>query len=231
MKVEIWSDVMCPFCYIGKRRFEDALAKFEHRDEIEIEWKSFQLNPLMKTNPNISINDYLAETKGWQPEYARQLNDQVTAMAAEVGLTYHMDQAVVANSFDAHRFSHYAKLNGVGIEAEEELFRAYFTDGKNIADHDTLAALGSNIGLNPENIKNALATNAYSDEVHYDLREAQELGISGVPFFVLDRKYAVSGAQPEAVFLDALQKAFEDHQPEIIAGGTDNSCDVEGNNC
>ncbi len=231
MKVEIWSDVMCPFCYIGKRRFEDALAKFEHGSEIEIEWKSFQLNPLMKTNPNISIHDYLAETKGWQPEYARQLNEQVTAMAAEVGLTYHMDQAVVANSFDAHRFTHYAKLNGVGIEAEEQLFRAYFTDGKNIADHNVLAELGSNIGLKPENIKEVLATNAYSDEVHYDLREAQELGISAVPFFVLDRKYAISGAQPEAVFLDALQKAYSDQQIEIIADDTDNSCDIDGNNC
>ncbi|WCT11235.1 DsbA family oxidoreductase [Mucilaginibacter jinjuensis] len=231
MKVEIWSDVMCPFCYIGKRRFEDALAKFEYGGEIEIEWKSFQLNPLMKTNPNISIHDYLAETKGWQPEYARQLNEQVTAMAAEVGLTYNMDQAVVANSFDAHRFTHYAKLNGVGIEAEEQLFRAYFTDGKNIADHDVLAELGSNIGLNPENIKEALATNAYSDEVHYDLREAQELGISAVPFFVLDRKYAVSGAQPEVVFLDALQKAYSDQEIEIIADNTDNSCDVDGSNC
>jgi predicted DsbA family dithiol-disulfide isomerase len=230
MKVEIWSDVMCPFCYIGKRRFEDALAQFEHGSEIEIEWKSFQLNPLMKTNPNISIHDYLAETKGWQPEYARQLNQQVTTMAAEVGLTYNMDQAVVANSFDAHRFTHYAKLNGVGVEAEEQLFRAYFTDGKNIADHNVLAGLGSNIGLNAENVKDALATNAYSDEVNHDLREAQELGINAVPFFVLDRKYAVSGAQPEAVFLDALQKAYSNQQIEIIAD-TDNSCDVDGNNC
>ncbi|NCD71312.1 DsbA family oxidoreductase [Mucilaginibacter agri] len=230
MKVEIWSDVMCPFCYIGKRRFEHALANFEHKDEIEIEWKSFQLNPLLKTDPNISIHDYLAETKGWQPEYARQLNQQVTDMAAEVGLVYHMDQAVVANSFDAHRFSHYAKLNGLGVGAEEQLFRAYFTDGKNIADHNVLTELGGNIGLNPENVKSVLAANQFSNEVHYDLREAQELGISAVPFFVLDRKYAVSGAQPEAVFLDALQKAFADQQPEIIAD-SDNSCDVDGENC
>jgi predicted DsbA family dithiol-disulfide isomerase len=115
MKVEIWSDVMCPFCYIGKRRFEDALQQFEHKDAIEIEWKSFQLNPDLETDPTININQYLADKKGWTIDHAQQMNDHVTKMAAEAGLTYNLDKAVVANSFKAHRFSHLAKSHGLGI--------------------------------------------------------------------------------------------------------------------
>ena len=130
MKVEIWSDVMCPFCYIGKRRFEHALAEFENKEAVEIEWKSFQLNPLLKTDPSVNVIDYLADTKGWQPGYARQMTDQVTEMAAQVGLTYNMDRVVLANSLNAHRFTHLAKTHGLGSEAEEALFCAYFTDGK-----------------------------------------------------------------------------------------------------
>ena len=126
MKVEIWSDVMCPFCYIGKRRFEDALEHFEHKDEIEIEWKSFELNPNMETNPNINIDQYLADVKGFTIDHARQLNAHVTQMAAEAGLTYNFDKAIVANSFNAHRYSHLAKKHGLGVEAEEQLFKSLF---------------------------------------------------------------------------------------------------------
>ena len=229
MKVEIWSDVMCPFCYIGKRRFEEALVDFEGRDEVEIEWKSFQLNPHLKTNPNISIHDYLAEIKGWQPEYAKQMNDQVTEMAAQVGLHYDMDRAVVANSFDAHRFAHLAKKHGKGPEAEEALFKAYFTEGKNIADHETLAELGASIGLEADEVRNVLNSDTYAQDVHQDIYEAQNLGIRGVPFFVLNNKYAVSGAQPALVFLSALEKSHGEWKqgPQIINEG--DSCDIDGN--
>ena len=230
MKVEIWSDVMCPFCYIGKRRFEDALAQFEHKDSVEIEWKSFQLNPLLKTDPSISINDYLAETKGWQPEYVHQLNEQVTEMASQVGLTYNMDRAVVANSFRAHRFTHLAKQHSLGIQAEEALFAAYFTHGRNIDDLDTLAELGELIGLNGAMVKENLSEKEFTANVYEDLREAEELGITGVPFFVINRKYAVSGAQPEIVFLDALQKAGQD-QEQLNPAIDGVSCDVNENNC
>jgi len=229
MKVEIWSDVMCPFCYIGKRRFEAALADFDGRDQVEIEWKSFQLNPDLKTDPSISIHDYLAEIKGWDPSYARDMNNQVTAMAAEVGLQYDMDRAVVANSFDAHRFAHFAKKHGKGPEAEEALFKAYFTEGKNIADHDTLADLGASIGLDAEEIRNTLNTDTYAHDVNQDIYEAQQIGVRGVPFFVLDNKYAVSGAQSSLVFLSALEKAHGEWKqgPEIINEG--DSCDIDGN--
>ena len=210
MKVEIWSDVMCPFCYIGKRKFELALEQFPQKDQIQIEWKSFQLNPSMKTEPGRSINDYLSEIKGWSPEYAQEMNNHVSGIAAEVGLEYNMDKAVVANSFDAHRFVQYAKTKGKGDDAEEQLFKAYFTDGKNTADHDTLIELGTQIGLDPTELKEILAGTKFSEQVRNDIYEAQQVGARGVPFFVLDRKYAVSGAQQPETFLGALEKSFSE---------------------
>lgn len=233
MKVEIWSDVMCPFCYIGKRRFEDALQQFENKEEIEIEWKSFQLNPDLETNTAINIDQYLADVKGWTIDHARDLNAHVTQMAAEAGLTYNFDKAVVANSFKAHRFSHLAKKNGLGIEAEEQLFKAYFTDGKNIDDVNTLVELGKEIGLDTTEVKEALESNAFADEVKHDIAEAQYLGIKGVPFFVMNNKYAVSGAQAVPVFEQTLQKAYAEWQNEhpkpkfeVIEG---ESCGPDGN--
>ena len=234
MKVEIWSDVMCPFCYIGKRRFESALEQFGHKEEIEIEWKSFQLAPDLETDPEINIDQYLADKKGWSIDYARQMNAHVTQMAAEVGLTYNFDKAVVANSFNAHRFSHFAKSKGLGPEAEEQLFKAYFTEGKNIDDTDTLVNLGHEIGLAVADVKQVLENNTYADEVKQDIAKAQYLGIHGVPFFVLNNKYGVSGAQAVPVFEQTLSKAFgewqqqnEKPQIEVIDGpacGPDGDC-------
>jgi len=231
MKVEIWSDVMCPFCYIGKRRFEDALQKSAHKDEIEVEWKSFQLNPAMVTSPDTNINQYLAKVKGWSIEQAEEMNAYVTNMAAEAGLTYNFDKAVVANSFKAHRFTHLAKQHGLGDAAEEQLFKAYFTDGKNTDDIDTLIELGTIIGLDAAEIKQTLESDAYAGEVKQDITEAQRLGISGVPFFVLDRKYGISGAQTPDVFEGTIEKAFAEWQQEnpkldIIEG---ESCGPDGN--
>jgi predicted DsbA family dithiol-disulfide isomerase len=231
MKIEIWSDVMCPFCYIGKRRFEDALQNFEHKDKVEIEWKSFQLNPDLKTDPSLNITQYLADAKGWTFEYAQQLNNRVTEMAAEVGLTYAFDKALVANSFDAHRFAHLAKQHGFGDKAEEALFRAYFTDGRNIADHETLIELGVEMGLNETEIKQMLQTEAFAEDVKHDIAEAGYLGIRGVPFFVMNGKYSVSGAQMVPVFSETLEKSYQEWQTEntglnIIDG---ENCSVDGN--
>jgi len=229
MKIEIWSDVMCPFCYIGKRRFEEALQNFEHKDKVEVEWKSFQLNPDLKTDPNINITQYLADIKGWTLDYAKQVNNQVTEMAAGVGLAYDFDRAVVANSFDAHRFAHLAKKHNLGDEAEEALFKAYFTEGRNIADHDTLMELGNEMGLDEAEVKQILANGDYAGAVKHDIAEAGYLGIQGVPFFVMNGKYAVSGAQMVPVFTETLEKAYDEWEKEkpltIIDG---DSCSVDG---
>jgi predicted DsbA family dithiol-disulfide isomerase len=207
MKIEIWSDIMCPFCYIGKRKFEAALAQFEHKDEVEIVWKSFQLNPDMKTDSKKNITQYLAEIKGWSINQAKEMNDHVTELAKKVGLQYDFNKAIVANSFDAHRLIQLAKSEGKGDVAEERLFKAYFTEGKNIADHSTLIHLGSEIGLDIIKVQNMLDSADYSNEVNHDISEAQQIGVRGVPFFVIDRKYAISGAQESEIFTQAFIKA------------------------
>lgn len=199
---------MCPFCYIGKKRFDDALAQFEHKDEVEVEWKSFMLSPDLKTDPTKNNNQFLAEHKGISLEEATGMNNYVTDMAAQAGLTYDFNKAIVANSFNAHRFSHFAKQYGKQNEAEEKLFAAYFTEGKNIDDAETLMAMAAELELDVTKLANVMGSGAYAKDVMADIDEAQELGIRGVPFFVLNRKYAISGAQETAVFLDTLQKAF-----------------------
>lgn len=234
MKVEIWSDVMCPFCYIGKRRFEAALQNSAYKNEIDIEWKSFQLNPAMQTDPSVNIDQYLARVKGWSLEQAKEMNAHVTQMAAEAGLTYNFDRAIVANSFKAHRFTHLAKKHGLGNAAEEQLFKAYFTDGKNTDDNNVLIELGTAIGLDAPEIKQTLESDSYADEVRHDIYEAQQLGIRGVPFFVMNRKYGVSGAQAVPVFEQTIEKAFAEWRQanpkpalDIIEGdscGPDGSC-------
>lgn len=210
MKVEIWSDVMCPFCYIGKRKFEAALAQFEHKDQVEVVWKSFQLNPTLKTDPTKSTVEHLAESKGWTLAYAREMTAHVANMAKEVGLNYNFDKAVVANSFDAHRVIQYAKTQGKGDAMEEQLFKAYFIDGKNTADHATLTELATAIGLDASIVKQVLASDQFATQVQQDIYESQQIGVGGVPYFVLNNKYAVSGAQQPETFLGALQKAWSE---------------------
>jgi len=229
MEVEIWSDVMCPWCYIGKRRFGAALDRFPEKHKVRVTWKSFQLNPGMKTDPDKSINAYLAEIKGWAIERAQQSNDYVTALAAKEGLTYRFDRAIVANSFDAHRLLQMAKAHDLGDAAEERLFHAYFTEGKNTADHATLVTLGAEIGLDRDEVAQMLRNNTFAAEVRQDVTEAQQLGIRGVPFYVIDRKYGISGAQETGVFLQALRTAFAERQArpsEPLPGG--DACGVEG---
>ncbi|GAB3014985.1 DsbA family oxidoreductase [Spirosoma pulveris] len=208
MDVEIWSDVMCPFCYIGKRKFEQALSQFAHKEQINIIWKSFQLNPDMKTQPGKSINQYLAEVKGWSLAEAQRMNDHVTSMAQEVGLSYNLNKAVVANSRDAHRLIQLAKQNGLGDAMEERLFKAYFTEGRDTSEHATLLELGTEIGLDAAAVQRLLDSNQFADAVDRDIYEAQQVGARGVPFFVLNRRYAVSGAQQPETFLGALNTAW-----------------------
>lgn len=214
MKIEIWSDVVCPFCYIGKRKFETALSDFKHMSDIEIIWKSYQLSPEMKAIPGRNIHQYLSDHKRISIVEATALNNQVAGWAKQVGLQYNFDIAIPASTFMAHRFSHLAQQHGVQNEAEEKLFSAYFTEGKNIDDIQTLIVIGTEIGLDATLVQNVLETEEFAAEVKNDIAEARELGLRGVPFFVFDRKYAVSGAQDNKVFLNTLKKAFDSWRKE-----------------
>ena len=212
MKVEIWSDVMCPFCYIGKRKFEMALEQFNQKDKIEIIWKRFQLNPAMKTDAAKNINQYLAEIKGWSLEKAKEMNDYVSGIAQQVGLTYNLEKAIVANSFNAHRFSHLAKKHGLQNQAEETLFDAYFKNGKNTDDDETLIELGTSLGIDSTEIENTLSSNEFAEDVQKDIYEAQQIGVRGVPFFLFNNMYAISGAQEPATFLNALTQSWNEFE-------------------
>jgi predicted DsbA family dithiol-disulfide isomerase len=212
MQVEIWSDVMCPFCYIGKRKFEAALSQFVHKENIEVIWKSYMLNPEMKTDTNKNSIVALAEHKGISIEESKEMHKYVVEMATNAGLKYNMDKTISANSFNAHRLTHYAKSQGKQLEIEEKLFEAYFILGKNIDDTNTLIGLGESVGLSKETLAKVIKGNDYAEDVRQDVYEAQQVGVRGVPFFVFDRKYAVSGAQESAVFLQSLQKSFDEWQ-------------------
>lgn len=232
MKIEIWSDVMCPFCYIGKRNFETALEQFADKDYIEVEWKSFQLDPTLPEVPEVEYLDYLVNRKGMSLEQVNGMLESVTQSAKEVGLEYNFDKSVMVNSLSAHKFIQFAKTKGLGDEAEEKLFLAYFTEGKNIADLDTLAQLGMEIGLDKTEVKTAFTDDKYAHAVKQDISEAQHVGVRGVPFFVFDRKYAVSGAQQPQAFLENLEKSFSEWRklnPEIKLEITEGqSCTPDG---
>ena len=229
MKVDIWSDIRCPFCYIGKRKFENAMEQFPQRDDVEIEWHAFELDPRMKTDTKANVYDYLAKRKNISHESSVRLHEQVVEMANESGLTYNFDTTVIANSFDAHRLIQLAKQQGLGDAAEERLFKAYFTEGKDISDHLTLIVLGDEIGLDGKRIKQMLDNEEFADEVRYEERQAQELGINGVPFFLFNDKYAISGAQPPKVFLDALNRSWKDYESsKPVLATSDNSCGQGG---
>ena len=208
MKVDIWSDVRCPFCYIGKRKFEKALSQFEHKDKVEVEWHSYELDPHAKTEPTKNAHEHLADIKGQSKEWAMEMGRYVSETAAEIGITFDLDRQVVANSFNAHRLIQLAKSMGLGDEVEESLFAAHFTEGKNIDDKQTLVEIGVAIGIDEEVVSRMLESNSFTDEVRYDQSTAKSIGISGVPFFILNQKYTISGAQPPATFLDALKMSW-----------------------
>jgi len=210
MKVKIWSDVRCPFCYIGKKKFENALVDFSGKDQVEIEWKSYQLDPTLKTDPNLNTLEYFMKVKNISESQAREMFIGASQMAEEVGLDFNLEGSVLANSFMAHRLIQLAKSKGVDNEAEEALFEAHFTEGKNIDDPKVIEEIATLIGINSNEVKDMLASDAFSYEVKQDEMEARNIGVRGVPFFVVDDKYAISGAQPSEVFLQTLQKAWEE---------------------
>ena len=230
MNINIWSDVRCPFCYIGKRKFEMALDKFPHKDKVNVSWQSFELDPNLETRTDVNAIDYISKIKGISREDAEGMHLHVTQVAKEVGLDFNFDKAVVANSFNAHRLIQFAKVHQKGNEVEEALFKSHFIEAKNIDDTDTLVAIGMSIGLEEKEVKEVLASDAYSKEVRRDEMQAQKMGIGGVPFFVLNNKYGVSGAQSPETFLEVLEESWKDfeatNEPLIIKQGE--SCAADG---
>jgi predicted DsbA family dithiol-disulfide isomerase len=210
--VEIWSDVVCPWCYIGKRRFERALADFQAAAEtpaVEVVWRSFQLDPETPMGDERGLIESFAARKGLSANQVRAMFAQVTDVAAGEGLGYDFDRVRVANTFDAHRLLHFAAAHGRQGELKERLLRAYFTEGEQVGDPEVLARLAAEVGLDASAARRALDDGAYADEVRGDFETARTFGISGVPFFVFDRQFAVSGAQPIEVFTRALEAARE----------------------
>lgn len=209
MKIEIWSDIVCPWCYIGKRKFEKALEQFEHAEEVEIEYKSYQLNPDMETDTEMTIHQYLSANKGISIQEAEQMTNHVSQVAETVGLNYQLDKAIPINTFRAHRLLHLAKEKGLQSQLKEALLHAYFIEAKNVDDHAVLLDLAKGIGLDEIDVQNVFTTDLYKANVQRDIHEGVQLGLQGVPFFVIDRKYGISGAQATETFLNALKQAVD----------------------
>lgn len=211
MKIEVWSDFVCPFCYIGKRRLEMALEQFPHKDQVEVEFKSFELDPNSPLFSGQSIHEALAKKYGMSVEQAKQANQGVGEQAATVGLTFNFEEMKPTNTFDAHRLAKFAKAEGKEAVITEKLLYGYFTESKLVSDHETLADMAEAAGLNRQKALEVLQDeSAYANDVRIDEALAQQYGISGVPFFIVNQKYAISGAQPLETFVGALQKVWEE---------------------
>ena len=231
MKIEIWSDVACPWCYIGKRRFETALNGFAHKDSVEVQWRSYQLDPTLPAHYDGTELEYLVERKGMDKGQLLGMLGHVTEAAQGEGLNFQFDDVVVANSFNAHQLLHLAAAKGKGDAVKEALLSGHFEHGMDIGNREALVKLGTEAGLSAADIHEALDTDKYADEVRQDFAEARALGVSGVPFFVLDRKYGISGAQPSEVFSQALEQAWQEANPltMVATGGSDaEACGPDG---
>jgi predicted DsbA family dithiol-disulfide isomerase len=230
MQIEIWSDSACPFCYVGKRRLEAALEKFEHRDRLDIQYRSFELDPTAKKDYDYDVHEMLAKKYGMSRDQAVQMNVNLGQQATAVGLQFNFDTIVLTNTFDSHRLSHFAGHNGKRNEMTEALLRAYFTDSKHLGDRETLLDLAAEVGLDREEAAEVLDSDRFTEAVRDEEREANELGIRGVPFYVINRKYAISGAQSPETFLQALNQAWEDANPSkpVNAGGDAGVCTDDG---
>jgi len=239
--IEIWSDVVCPWCYIGKRRLEKALASWvstgstsvggsDAGRDVDIVYRSFQLDPSAPKVPTQTVAEHLGAKYGGGPEAGRQMVERTEAVAAEEGLPFRLAEAQRANTADAHRLLHLALVESPEVQArlEEELLAAYFLRAENVADHDVLLAAAASVGIDEVAAKDVLAGDAYADAVEHDIREAASLGATGVPFFVVDRKYGVSGAQPVEVFTQVLERAWHDSHPALDVVGGDDACGPDG---
>jgi len=233
VQIEIWSDVVCPWCYIGKRRLESALAGFAHRDDVQVTWRSFELDPGAPAHYPGTLMDLLATKMRTTPAQAQAAKARLTSLAAEDGLTYHLDRAQPGNTFDAHRLIHLAAARGCQDAIKEALHHAYFTDGVAIGDPETLVQIVSAAGLAADEARAVLVSDAYAADVRADEHRAARFGITGVPFVVIDERYGVSGAQATAVFWDTVETAWAAARPLTMVDGTraadmcaDDSCAV-----
>ena len=210
MQVDIWSDVRCPFCYIGKHRFEKAFENFPHKEEVKVVWHSFQLDPNNETNPHTSTLEYFMKAKNVSAEQAKEMFAGAQKMASETGLEMKPEISVVANSYKAHLLIQLAKSKNVANQIEEALFEANFPDAKNIDDKDVLVEIAQSAGISEAQAREALDSSVFSAAVKEDELQAQKIGVRGVPFFVFNNKYAVSGAQASESFLEVLQKVWQE---------------------
>lgn len=220
VQVEVFSDVVCPWCYIGKRHLEQALAEFPHADDVTVTYRSYQLSPDTPKEATGTLTEMLSAKYGVSLAEAQAMNDRVTGVAAEAGLEYHLDRAHPANTVDAHRLLHFAAAQGKQAELKERLLAAYFTEGKRIGDADVLVAEAEAVGLDGDAARAVLAGDDYADEVNADFSLARAFGITGVPFFVIDRKYGLSGAQPASTLRQALEEAWMDAHPLVSLDST-----------
>ncbi|GGQ24772.1 DsbA family oxidoreductase [Streptomyces roseolilacinus] len=230
MRVEIWSDIACPWCYIGKARFEEGLAAFAHRDQVEVVYRSFELDPGRAREDVAPVVDMLAAKYGRTPEEARAMEEHVASVAHGQGLAYRVEGRLHGGTFDLHRLLHLAKARGRQEALLDLAYRANFAEERSVYDSEVLVRLAVEAGLDESEARSVLAdATAYADDVRADEREAAELGATGVPFFVLDRRYGVSGGQPAEVFTQALQQAWQGRalQP-AAAAGTAPACDADG---
>jgi predicted DsbA family dithiol-disulfide isomerase len=233
VRIEIWSDVVCPWCYIGKRHVESALADFEHRDDVEVVYRSFELDPTTPEVPVETTVESLARKFGTDVAGARELMKRADGVAAAAGLTFNHADAPHARTVDAHRLLHLALAEGGPsrqAELKEALLAAYFLRGENMGDHDVLHKVAVDAGLDPARVDEVLAGDDYTDAVRADIDQARAYGATGVPFFVVDQRYGVSGAQPTEVFRQLLDRAWADSHPSVqLVGGPDaDACGPDG---
>src|SRR3954471_18181560 len=227
MHVEIWSDIACPWCYVGKRRFEAALAAFAHRDQVTVTWRSFELDPDAPAERHGERAAPLAAKYGTSVEQARAMEQSMTDTAAGDGLDFRFDVARSGNTFDAHRLVHLAAAHGKQDAMKERLFRAHLGEGELVGDHDALTRLALEAGLREDEVRDVLATDRFAAEVRDDERVASGLGISAVPFFVADRAFGASGAQPPEVLVEFLRRAWAERSPlSVVADGA--TCGADG---
>ncbi|MGZ3789164.1 MAG: DsbA family oxidoreductase [Bacteriovorax sp.] len=207
IKVEVWSDINCPYCYIGKRHLEAALKKFSGKNEVVLEWKSFELDPAFHPPKGLDNIDLLAKKYGRDRAWAKQMNDNMTKMARASGLDFHMDKVIPANSFNAHRLLHLAKISNVQNDLIEKLFSLKFVEGKDIDKQDVLREASVEMGLDPLEVQNVLTSDRFSEDVRRDEFQAESYGIRGVPHFIFNKGHSISGAQSVDVFLKRLEES------------------------